>query len=129
MSNDAVKDELIKNVAELVAFMQSGMQSGVEFAQEQAPLLVQEMLMYGAVSTGLYIVWWTSVILFTLLNLRKWVNVASSDYDFKVESVYLIVGAVFSVIGVVSLVVLIPNALAIAFAPRLYILEQLKGLL
>ena len=129
MSNDAVKDELIKNVAELVAFMQSGMQSGVEFAQEQAPLLVQEMLMYGAVSTGLYIVWWTSVILFTLLNLRKWVNVASSDYDFKVESVYLIVGAVFSVIGVVSLFVLIPEALTIAFAPRLYILEQLKGLL
>ena len=37
MSNDAVKDELIKNVAELVAFMQSGMQSGVEFMQQHAP--------------------------------------------------------------------------------------------
>lgn len=128
MSDEKVKEELLKSANEVVQFVQAGLQQGADFASEQAPLVVQEILRYGLVTNWLYLLFWVSVIVCTLRNVKTWIRHVENSCDFELEYVYISAGIVLSLIGAISITCLLPQALLVTFAPRLYLLEYIKAL-
>ena len=99
------------------------------FVVEQAPLLVQEILSYGLVSTSM-----SALILFVLASgfgygMYRGAKVAFNDDADEAGFVLALVGACVSIGCTIGMFKELFVVAKIVFAPRLYLLQELKSLL
>jgi hypothetical protein len=117
------KEQLLKRADELLKFVLDGLESGKELASEQAPLLVKEVITWGIVEHAIYLVI-GAFFMGLCLGLAR-LAYKKCDAD---EPIFLIPLCV----SVIGFIMVCSNTLTIAkayFAPRLYLLEQLRSLL
>lgn len=118
------KEQLLKRADELLKFALDGLEAGKEFAMEQAPLVVQEVVKWGIIEHTLWIVIGLGVTFTMVVLLRKSLKFMPVEEGplFLLPTIGL----------VVSVIIVCVNMFVVAkayFAPRLYLLEQLRSLL
>jgi hypothetical protein len=123
-----MKPELEKELAEFLELLADAARKGGEFALSQAPLVVQEKLLYGRVTA-------------TIGVLALLVFIAACAYAFRWGLRYEGKGGddtggltcMLSLgLGLIAAGVLVPvtfHAIQVWFTPRLYIMEWIAGML
>lgn len=109
-----------KQAAELLEYVRQGM----EFGKEQAPLLVEEVLRYGWVQS------WVSLggaCLLFLIAVAGIYAVVKADEEW-ITGVGLLSSLVGVGVGIPMSCFSIQSLLQLHYAPRLYILEKLAGM-
>lgn len=142
-----MNEQIQKSLAGILTFLQEGMQTGADFASEQIPLFIQEILAWGMYEAALSLGLW--IILFGVIplvissrakkgNLAKYkhyedapkpeqhaVAILSSD-----QIVWLLTRVIIPYGGLFLLVTKVFNSLMvigkIIVAPRLYLLEVIQ---
>lgn len=122
------KQAIIDKAAVLLDYIATGVEKGGEFVATQAPLLAQEILAYGLAYHGV----WFGVVLIILVGsvglfIRSTWELMRGETDDWFGGV-----VASSIFGSVSLIFLVINLLAIlkiVYAPRLYLLQIVKGLI
>jgi len=129
-------------LAEILEFLKAGLESGAEFASEQAPILIQEILSWGLIYYVTSLLLWLTVpgvILFVAWRMKTWLQReecysyedchGSDDKEIAwVVSRWLIpIATTLWTIGVVG--TFFPSILKILVAPRLYLIEQVQYLI
>jgi len=120
-----MNEELQKELAENLSTITEYVKQGAGFVQEQAPLLVQEMINYGIGSNIFRL-----IMAIVILGVGFWGFTNNSrDNKLNFDEVGLVVTGVLG-FGLGSIMFLISSStlMQIFLAPRLYILDQLKGL-
>lgn len=130
----AMNPELQKELLTWLSSMREAAQGGINFALTQAPLVVQEKVLYGRITATAWLVFSLGVLLFGSYWTRRvwtWIWAESKKRDFDG-------GEVFASVAVTATCVIAPlgfvcscfdEAVKLWFAPRLYIVEWLSGLL
>tara|TARA_R110002050_G_scaffold108009_2_gene218590 strand:+ start:353 stop:709 length:357 start_codon:yes stop_codon:yes gene_type:complete len=110
-------EELLRPLVEKAI---SGIEKGVDFAIEQAPLLVQEFYNWHIAETVIYLV--ISVI---LLSIPYVMYRLDKKYDFSNEIILfpVFVSLVSFLIGVIMFVAGLLDLVKLIVAPRLYLIE------
>jgi len=130
--NQSNQDRVDELIAESLEFLSKG----VEFAAEQAPLVVQEFLVWHFwYYTIVFFLWSSYFVLFGLYfwcNHRYW---KKHDPDNRWPEnrecstwVPLALGTLSGIFVLIAMIVCATNALKITFAPRLYLIEELPKL-
>lgn len=118
-----MEEQLKQHLEEIVGLLKEGGQ----FALEQAPDFIHEYLTYYAWFHGFWMVF--GLILSVAIGYVFIRIIKERDYLNTVDRTF--VGVMVSVIGFVPIVVFLTNAfsfLKIMVAPRLYLIENLLGL-
>lgn len=115
-----------QQAAELLEYVKQG----VEFGKDQAPIIAKEILQYGAVAN------WTLLGVGIVLIGLVWGGILCSRWgaDLDVDNDMAVVLGVFvsagSAIGaIVALSQAINGLYKVYYAPRLYILERIAGMI
>lgn len=135
-----LKEKLNEALTQLI----EGLQKGSEFAVDQAPLVVQELIAWKrvelsavvGVSLLAFVIGLVAVYVFSRRGRREFLakksgegNAWENPYD---EDRYFF-GALFSgiaaVIGFVACMKNVPDLLQVCIAPRVYVVEYVTGLL
>ena len=95
---------------------------GMDFAIEQAPDVVQQMLLLHRIEAGLAVVF--SVAAFVVAVILF--GVARQTDDQEVEAPCIIIGVVLSGIGAVVLLLAIPYAAEVFITPKWHIVKDLR---
>ncbi len=118
-----MKEVLQNELLQIISSSKEGIIKGIEFAQEQAPQLVSEILQYRLISTLVI-----SIFCFIVfLGLLIWgiTNIRSEDVD---DNVYMPC-FIFSTIPLFFVAFNLLFFLKAYFAPRMYLLEYLQSIL
>lgn len=123
-----MNEKIENNLDQIIAYLHEGVKTAGDFVVEQTPLLVQEILTYNLIyhgslmGLGIFI-----AVMMISLTLRFWPKIDWDDGDhvmsFLIGSIAgwgLSLGLIFCNIFVV---------IKIIFAPRLYLLEYISGLI
>jgi len=104
---------------ELIEFIKAG----TEVVGEQAPLVAQEIVMYGRASNTLYVIG-SLIVLFAWYKALVWAwnDETSSNWEAPVT----IFGVVIIVFALLGFCASISSAIMAWFAPRLYVLDTIK---
>ena len=131
--NPELQSKLEASADKLIAFLEQSGSASVDFAKEQVPLVVEEILRWG---------WWSSafvvstvVILFVAVLSAAIVVVRKAQWSKSeidpTQVAGIVLGTSSVVLGMVAVAVVPTNChtmLKITVAPRIYLIEQLKGL-
>lgn len=123
--NEELKQKLIENSSDLLDFLK---ESG-KFAKEQAPILLQEILTFEILDS----VGWIAIAFaapMVLLWCARKVN--NSDGDFIPRDFSGVLGlfaCIAAALGVVIVVFQVYDILKVIFAPRLFLLNYVAGML
>ncbi len=121
-----MKPELENVSAETLQQVLEWARGAVDFAQDQAPLLAQEILTWGAVEG-----WFAATvgcltlsmsILFLLLGVRWWLTKDECSPAFIISFVASLMGGIPAIWGIGTLI-------KIHHCPRLYLIEELSRML
>lgn len=150
-----MSDEMKKLFEEALKMLLNAVKEGSAFAREQMPIVVQEKLTYDLISTYIVCVFCVLLLFAGLAWAYYWLNRATSIEKIQLQKPkylgvcneewniwwrnknrienYTVAGIIPSVLVIlISIVVLIRSGmiiLRITYAPHLYILEWLKGML
>ena len=139
VTNDEIKTKLVESIDAVMAFIGKG----ASYAQEQAPLIAREILQFN---------FWSDLatfVLILLITLTYWITFVKVDRrvtwsdDFKrsdgttslgdeheiYRGVGGIVGGLWSVIACFMAYGYVIEMLKIWLAPRLYLIDYLKGII
>ena len=123
-------DEALRaSLAELVTYITSLLQTGVGFVQEQAPVVIQQLLMYKIITNwaGIALII-ALVITFTVVAKKVCKYVYYGDGDGDALGVLWVIGVPL-IIGLFIAGCTIGNTLIqLHFAPAIYLLEYLPKL-
>lgn len=97
-------------------------EDGVDLLGDEIPALAQEVILYGRVSTGLAILLFVVGVIAGICVFRRRNAYEDSDAAFGIS-----VG--MTAVSIVGLIVAGGEAIKPWVAPRLYLVDQLKGLL
>ena len=100
-------------------------QSASNFAAEQAPIVIQEILHYGLAKAIVYCTIWTLVTALGVYITTRAYHAAKGSSD---EEIFLLPAAA-TIAPFVGMIIELLVICQILFAPRLYLLEQLKVLI
>jgi hypothetical protein len=117
---DEMNDELQKALAAFLQTMLASVEQGAAFAQEQAPLVVQEFLRWGLMSNALGAAVF-AVGAFVCIRLTR------GFWEEDSDSTVAIFSCIGAVAGVCLSVVCAFDALKVWVAPRVYVLDWLRG--
>ena len=124
-----MNEEVAKQLAAFLGKLNDAAQAGGEFAIAQAPLVVQEKILYGRVTSTLGAL---LAIAAGIITCRVWVahwrNVKAQSLT-DTEPGLCVACLAAGTGSVVATVTLGQEALLVWLAPRLYILEWIAGLL
>lgn len=137
------EERVSKALAEILEFLRDGLESGVEFASEQVPILIQEILSWGLIYYAMNLLIWISipgVVLFVAWRLRTWLRVEEDCHSYKDCSGYdgkevawvvshWVLPIASSVWAICVIGTFVPPILKILVAPRLYLIEQVQYLI
>jgi hypothetical protein len=127
-----MNEEMQSKIVEMLTALQSEMVSGVAFAKEQFPLVMQEMLRWGFVKQciegGVALVL-LSVFIIGFIKLWRLQN-KTKDQEIK-ESSQIFIGIIFfiSFLCLCILITAINTMVKIKVAPRVYLIEQVQNLI
>jgi hypothetical protein len=115
--------KLEASASELIDFIKAGGATTIDFAKEQVPLVVEEMIRWG---------WWGAMlgIAFGIVTFGLcaacvgYIRVSLRKGDEPFFSV--VIAALSFVIGAAALTTNTATAIKITVAPRLYLIDQLK---
>ena len=128
--------ELQKELAAWLASMRETAHQGANFALEQAPLLIQEKVWYGRVSSVFLVIVALGALTLCVRWLRQGIVVSQAaehnSYDIWLEregGLQCLCSATGCVVAACVALVNANTAITAWVAPRLYIVEWLAGLL
>lgn len=112
----------------ILQYIESGVKQTEDFAAEQVPLIIQEILMYNGFVSGLLCVLSITalVIMFFAVIGKGWFKNIDKDM-VDITSVILFFPLIFPLIVILFLNV--SSFLKIVFAPRLYLIEYVSNLI
>lgn len=117
-------NEQLQNVtAETLEILKQYLQGVGNLAQEQAPLLCQEIVEYGTIIHGLGVFGGVAMFVVGLILMIGCIKRVESN---EVWGVGIGAGAIGMVLGGMMFVINISQFLMAVFAPRLYVLEYIK---
>lgn len=120
-----MNEQLQKELAAWLSQLREATQSGASFAIDQAPKIVQEKIIVGRVEETVFFV----ALVALTFGLAWFVRHVSRD-DYPSEGA--IIGSIFAGIGMCITAVLsfvaFHNAAMAWFAPRIYVIEWLVGM-
>lgn len=127
-----MNDEMQKQLADYLATIATAAKTGGAFVIEQAPLIVQEKLSYGRIMEPAQLLLFLaitagSVWLFRwgLQHQHKWRQTANAELGYAAMGIGIILAVVFSICSCIQT----GYVISVWFAPRLYIIEWVAGLL
>ena len=120
-----MSEQMSKIVQEYLTKLLSAIESGATFTAEQVPIIIQEKLAFDF--------WWAVAglilgILLWLLYPRLWTSTANIDDEDR-GAVRFAGSAVITLVSGSLIIANSYNLLFILMAPRLYIIEWLRGML
>lgn len=125
--NDEAKQQILERASEIMNYVATGIEKGGSFAVEQAPLVAQEIIWWGIASGLLWMAFSAMCIAAIYWGIKK---VIALDITDEPHGFFM---CFFGGIGAMILAAVFANNVfqvaKASVAPRLYILEQLKGLL
>ena len=129
--------ELTEITQEVVQKCLDWMQATENIVSEQTPLLCQEIIKYGMVHSITLIIISACLLVIGILlvkfNYRQsnWNKSFASldDISPSKQAIFLLLGGIGFILGIVDLPVQIFTLMKIVYAPRLYLIEQLSALL
>jgi len=106
----------------------SYVQATSAFVAEQAPLLVQEVLRFGLAYNATFgILWFFLTLAFSFASYKLYkIGLASGEEGPCVVAFFALVASICTFIGIIIQLLVV---LKIVFAPRMYLIEQLRTLL
>lgn len=122
-----MNEQLQKELAAWLAKLRETADAGASFAMEQAPLIVQEKVLYGRIAESLMFA--SAVLVLIALATVSWKSYqhANEDNDFPREMI-----AIFAGVGAFGAGIYAAEQLRavvqVWVAPRIYIIEWLSGL-
>jgi len=126
MQEDQIKDQLLGNLNSILTFVQSTGTQALDFAKQQTPLLIQEIIKYNlALHTFL-------LIMFSVFFA---IAVYVTRYGFKYQDTReggvpcLMIGACASIFTFVGVAVNTVTLLKIYYAPRLFMIQYIMELI
>ena len=124
-----IKEELAKELLEILQLSKQGVMVSLEFVKVQAPELVRELILFGIVENGVIFGLWLgvfSLIMFCIYKLFKYSM--SLDQGDKESGVLFTVGITTFTIFVFALLAIPPliTTLKAILAPRLYLIDYLS---
>jgi hypothetical protein len=126
-----VNEELQKQLAGYLESIASAAKSSGAFVLEQAPLVVQEKIAYGRVwETFLLVVVAIAAVIFLRMLVWGVISLRASSYHDDGPSIAATVcGGIGSFFGCIGTLAQADAAIKVWFAPRLYIIEWVMGLM
>ena len=128
-----VNEETKQKLSELVGYLADSVKDGGEFVKEQAPLAAQELVAFGrAYHTSVVCLAIVFVVAYLCLVLPRCVGAMKqleSELVFGFGLILSLAGAIASVFAGIALCHNFQPMLMAYFAPRLFILDYVKGLL
>lgn len=125
--NEELKQALQVFATDMIQKIQTGVDQGTAFVSSQAPLIMQEIIIRGIIFSAVGIAVGIVLAVITCLAVRGMVRLAKDeDSDW-----YALVAAAVLFGGGGAFALICYNTVSLfsrIFAPRLYILEQLKAL-
>ena len=128
-----MEEKLEQVLNDLITFIENA----GEFAAEQAPLVVQEILLRGKILTALWLIIPLSVTALLIwciyatvqyLKKKKGVNALQFDDDASFSGEFVFGCFVLTVVNVGLIYAFAVNFVTVWFAPRLYVLNYLKDM-
>ena len=111
-----MEDKLIEYADKIVA----ALESGVDFASEQAPLLIQEVLTYYLVTNSIWTIFFILVTIYLIKPIRHF-NAKGDDaiFAFSLMFIFSLLFSLYCAFNVIKILV----------APRLFLIQKLAEIL
>lgn len=131
-----MNQELQKALAQFLQLMLDGVQKGSDFASQQLPLVIQEKLHYEIYSSlvwmGIWLFlitigWVAQRIVWKTTEPRKG-SYITSEQEFA-RGTTIVVAIAFSICGIIDIIYNIDHVVYVWVAPRVFLLEWLKGMI
>lgn len=123
-----MNEQLQKELAVWLSTLRESAQSAGNFAIEQAPLVVQEKILYGRISAVFIFVIFLG-LLFAALRVVAYCRTQAKKHPHSDWSIGTGFSCLLPILFAVLSMVAAHDVLYVFFAPRLYIIEWLAGLL
>jgi uncharacterized membrane protein YccC len=124
--------QLDKQLAEIAKHADGGIQKAVEFAQQQAPDLIHQLLAWHFVESLIASVIGFAMVVVAVLVAPKWIKKLwnlDEDCPGHPASLFAILGGIGMVFGGICLVVNNLDWLQIWIAPKVWLLEYMAHLI
>jgi hypothetical protein len=121
-----MNDELQSKLVEVLTGISEGVAQAKDFAIEQLPDVAQQYIMFGMVwETTLLVIY---AVLITLIAFGLWKLWRSDAADVETVAFITIFGGGTLVLLLIALVMQLKPFLLVWFAPKLYLLQGIAGL-
>jgi hypothetical protein len=123
-----MNEQLQKQLAEYLAALSATVKSGSDFVLEQAPLLVQEKVVYGRVIETALLIAGVGAVCFAVWVFKKGWTYEADSYMDDTRLMLTIPAVIGGVVATIATVTQMSAVAMVWFAPRLYILEWVVGM-
>lgn len=127
-----MNDELQNKLAEVLGGIAEGVTQAKDFAVEQLPDVAQQYIMFGMVwETAAFVMLAAATGLFTWMFLHGWKLASDDESSYKDADrgqIMMIFGSISGLATVVFCLVQLKAVLLVWFAPKLYLLQGIAGL-
>ena len=122
--NEKLEQELLSSIEVVKEYVTKG----ANFASEQAPLVIEELIRFNLYYNGVYMLVAILLAVGSVLSVRKVINLEKSD-NHELAPVFVF-GSVFSAIFfLIFLSLSLKDFIMCLTAPRLFVIQYLKDLL
>jgi Mn2+/Fe2+ NRAMP family transporter len=122
--------ELQQSMSQFLNLMIEALGKTTDFAAEQIPLYVQELLRYALWDTILSLILAIAILTASLIiakKVLKYLRIADYNYDLEAAAhILLVVLGLSSIFSVFLTVASVSTILKITLAPRVYVIDYLK---
>ena len=128
-----MKDELQTKLTEILTAIQVGVSKTADFTSEQLPDIAQQYVLYGRVWGTASVLWWLAI-----LTSSAWVALRLGFLSKKVDGrggwtdkrfAAALAGTAAAVISSFTLLWELRSAMLVWFAPKVWLLKEVAGLL
>jgi hypothetical protein len=131
--NEQVERKLVESIDQVQQYIEGG----ANFVAEQVPLVVQEIITWGMAQCLIWICVWICVCLVGVagtihlrhVGKRKEQEEEEGDVGYVLSVISRVIAYATSCVFIVSIGICIYDLCFIYFAPRLYVLETISGLI
>lgn len=113
---------------DMIQKIQTGVDQGTSFVSSQAPLIMQEIVLRGIILSAVWLAVGAVALFFSAWLTQACIKMAEQDGDSDWYMCAALSGLLLGGGSLAVFLVNLVNLFSCIFAPRLYILEQLKAL-
>lgn len=126
-----MNDQLQQALAEIIGKASSGIDAGTQFLSAQLPEVIQQLLMWKAVMSGLTCLFAMVVLIFSAWPIKRfylWVRRLADDDEFYDHPETMFAGAGCIVLLLIGVCNISLTWLQILIAPKIYLIEYAASL-